>query len=545
MDLNDIKVIVIGSGVCGALVAYKLAKQHHKVLIIEAGPDKTDRLAFAGSFATSIEKGPGSPYRNAGPGYIVGPDNDANYYEQTTPDVFKSTFVRVAGGSTWHFLGNVPRFVPSDFRLKEKYNIAQDWPIDYDTLEPYYGESERELGVAGDHHEWDGYLGAHRSAPYPMNKVWQSYGDQIFLQKADQATVDNRTIKIMSTPQARNSTIYDGRPACAGNSTCVPICPIQAKYDATVHINKAKSLGAIMYANCVVKKLDADENGRIVRLTYFDMKSKTEVELDTKDKIVVLAAHAIETPRLLLYSGLAKKSGQVGKNLMDHLQGYCVALAPQPVYPFRGPLTTSGIDVFRDGESRREFAAFRMSIGNDGWGRIESPITTLWDNLNAGVYGTQLRNNIRERVIRMVRISFSTEMLPQEKNAVTLSEDKKDPLGIPRPRLSFYFDDYNKKAMQYAYNVSTQVMELAGCTVVHEKAQVKQYSGAGHIMGTTRMGRDAETSVVNDYGQTHEHPNLFIAGPSVFVTSGTANPTLTATALSLRTADKLHSLLTS
>jgi choline dehydrogenase-like flavoprotein len=134
-------------------------------------------------------------------------------------------------------------------------------------------------------------------------------------------------------------------------------------------------------------------------------------------------------------------------------------------------------------------------------------------------------------------------MLPLEKNAVTLSTDKTDPLGIPRPRLSFHFDDYNRKAMEYAYNVSKQVFTLAGCVVVDEKGQVKDYSGAGHIMGTTRMGANPDESVVNEYGQAHEHSNLFIAGPSVFVTSGTANPTLTAAALTLRTAARIHQIL--
>ncbi|MBD0256277.1 MAG: GMC family oxidoreductase [Cytophagales bacterium] len=527
---------------CGALVAYKLARKGHKVLVLEAGPDKTDRIAYAGSFATAVDKHPGSPYRHAGPGYIVGPDNDKTYYQQTTKDLFKSTFVRITGGSTWHFLGNVPRFVPSDFRLKDKYEVADNWPIGYDDLEPFYCEAECEMGVSGDHQEWNGYLGAHRSRSYPMNKIWQAYGDQLFLDKVDNAVVDGRKVKILSTPQARNSTIYDGRPACAGNSTCVPICPIQAKYDATVHVQKAKAHGAVVYANSVVKKLFTDESNRITRLTYHDLATGQDKEIETREKTVVLAAHAIETPRLLLYSGLARQSGQVGKNLMDHLQGYCVALSPHPVYPFRGPLTTSGIDVFRDGESRKKFAAFRMSIGNDGWGRIESPVTTLWENLNQGIFGKTLHDNLRERVTRMIRISFSTEMLPQEKNAVTLS-DATDPLGIPRPRLSFHFDDYNRLAMEYAYGISQQLFALAGCIVDDTKGQVKDYSGAGHIMGTTRMGTDAGNSVVDHYGKVHEHPNLYIAGPSTFVTSGTANPTLTAAALSLRTARRLDKVL--
>ncbi|NNT71578.1 GMC family oxidoreductase [Flavobacterium sp. IMCC34852] len=544
MEQDDFDVVIIGAGICGAITAYKLAEENHKVLLLEAGTGQTDRIAFAGNYATAVKKHPGSPYATAGPGYISGPDNDNKYYiHETNSDKFKSTFLRIKGGTTWHFLGNVPRFLPSDFRLNELYKVGDDWPLTYDDIEEDYCTAEMEIGVAGDHKEWNDYMGAHRSKKYPMEKIWQAYGDSVFIEKVNGQFVLEKEIKIMGTPQARNATAYNGRPACAGNSTCVPICPIQAKYDATVHIKKAIEKGTALKTDCVVKKLIKDDNGQITEIVYLDRTTKKNVKIDTTGKIVVLAAHAIETPRLLLHSGLATKSNQVGKNLMDHLQGYCVAISKNPVYPFRGPITTSGIDVFRDGGYRNEFGAFRLSIGNDGWGRIESPFNTLWDNLNSGFFGRELADRVSNRVICMTRISFSTEMLPKKDNSVTLSATEMDEIGIPKPVINFKFEDYNKKAMKYAFEVCKRIFELADCKVDEEKSQVTSYSGAGHIMGTTKMGTDEENSVVDSFGCCHEHRNLYIVGPSVFVTSGTANPTLTAAALSIRTARKINEQL--
>ena len=550
----DYDVIVIGAGVCGAIAAYKLAEKH-KVLIIEAGPDRRmDRLAMAGQFAASSRKGAGSPYKLSSAdgtslGYITGPDNDKDYLIQKTKDEFKSTYQRLVGGSTWHFLGNVPRFIPSDFRLRTLYGRGVDWPLSYDDLEPYYAEAERELGVSGDHDEWNGYLGAYRSQPYPMNKIWQAYGDSLFVNNVDGKQIDSAIIKIMSTPQARNSTIYDGRPACAGNSSCVPICPIQAKYDATVHVNKALKRGATLWDKHVVSRLVADSpTGPITTLEYINYETKQKNFISVVDKIVVLATHAIETPRLLLHSKIATGSKQVGLNLMDHLQGAGQAIAKIPVFPFRGPPTTSGIDVFRDGKHRSDRAAFRMTIGNDGWGRVESPAKTLWDTLHKGVFGDDLRNQLAQRITRMVRIGFSTEMLPNPKNKVEIG-DEVDALGLPKPHLHFSFDDYNKDAFMYAYDVVKHLFRLIGCSDGDIKPTPSRdqlaYLGAGHIMGTTRMGTNPDDSVVDPLCCSHDHHNLFIVGPSVFPTAATANPTLTAVALTLRSAEYIQQHLVS
>ena len=179
--------------------------------------------------------------------------------------------------------------------------------------------------------------------------------------------MEGKTITIRSTPQARNSQAYEGRPPCAGNSSCVPICPIGAKYDAMVHMRKAPALGVKVQFQAAVQKIETDDKKNISKVHFFNWAGESDF---VEGRIFILAANAIEGSILLLYNQLAMGSGLVGKNLMDHPQGYGVGIYKDPIYTFRGPPTTSGIDVFRDGGFRKNSAAFRISIGNDGWSRF-------------------------------------------------------------------------------------------------------------------------------------------------------------------------------
>src|SRR5690606_16972762 len=139
-----------------------------------------------------------------------------------------------------------------------------------------------------------------------------------------------------------------------------------------------------------------------------------------------------------------------------------------------------------------------------------------------------------------VFLASMLEQLPDPENRVTLAEDQLDPLGLPRPKLTYSHDDYIQGGWEAANELHTQLLEAVGATdVVH----FDELGGVGHLLGTTRMGNDPETSVADGYGRTHDHQNLFIAGSSLFPTSGTANPTLTIAALALRTADHLRTQL--
>jgi choline dehydrogenase-like flavoprotein len=261
--------------------------------------------------------------------------------------------------------------------------------------------------------------------------------------------------------------------------------------------------------------------------------------------VVVLAAHAIETPKILrMSSNLANSSDQVGRNLMDHVQFELIASFPEPLYPFRGTQSVTGIEAFRDGDFRNERSGFRMTIGNDGWGRTGAPASVIDRLLKKGTFGSPLPGQIQDEITRMVRLSFSTEMLAESNNQVDLSPNK-DALGIPRPRFTFNIGTYVEKALKRGMEVSTELFKIMGAEIPppplpkpldNAATGRMNWNTAAHIMGTCIMGDDSKDSVVDRWGRTHDVPNLWIVGSSVFPTSATSNPTVTLAALALRTA---------
>jgi glucose dehydrogenase len=570
---KDFDVIIVGSGVAGALTACKLLQlnSRRRILILEAGDNEIthgQRVDFhhvmdrQGSRADMY-----APYAELESKFFApAPElaqkelkdqkdaldkNDARaYYDYsaTTVDAFKAGYNRMVGGSTWSWRGNTPRYLPSDFKLFTLYGKGRDWPIDYDDIEPWYCEAERELGVSGNHEEINNLFGGYRSQHFPMTGIPLTFSDTQVKAKIDQTTVRGTKVRVTTTPQARNSKAYDNRPACEGHSNCIPLCPIGAKYDATVHLRRALSYKHVeLRKACVVSKLEKDANGNVTIVRYKNWRETPVGDHAVTANVVVLAANAIETPKLLLMlDNLANSSDQVGRNLMDHAQFEVTALFESKVYPFRGPQSVAAIESFRDGDFRKHRSGFRMTIGNDGWGRAGSPATVIEGLLKGGMYGSALPDAIANNIPKMVRLSFSTEMLPEPTNRIEASTSKFDEkLGLPLPKFTFDIGAYAKDGLREGYATALELFSKMGATVKEEKVLepgggVFNWNTAAHIMGTCIMGNDKSNSVVNAWGRTHDVENLWIVGSSVFTTSATSNPTITIAALALRTATAIH-----
>jgi choline dehydrogenase-like flavoprotein len=530
----DCDVAIVGAGVAGALIGWQLATAGAKVVILEAGPTVDRSTGPATAFGSLISTTPEAAYPLspwAPKPSVLDPNG---YYVQAGPDTFSSTYERQVGGTTWHWLGTAIRLLPSDFRMKSEFGVGVDWPISYDDLEPWYLAAEDALGVAGDDAEDNG---APRSGPYPMAAIPLTYSDRQFSQAAAKLG-----LKVTATPQARVSAKegYNGRPQCCGNAFCIPMCPIGAKYDAMVHIDLAKQAGAEVRENAVVFRLDADADGTIGQVHY-RRPDKTDASL--RARIVVVAAHGVETPKLLLMSatgklsnGLANASDQVGRNLMDHPTQLSYALAPNPMGPYRSPLATAGIEQLRDGADRAQRSAFRIEIGNDGWSWPGmDPVSWAQKLIEQGVWGKELYDQIAPLNSRAVRMAALCEQLPDPNSRVTVS-DRLDAIGVPRPQVTFAIDDYARRGLQAARDQFGAIFAAIGADRV---SHVEQVQGAGHIMGTHRMGSDAASSVTDSFGRTWDHPNLWLADSGLFPTTGTANPTLTIAALALRAAPEI------
>jgi glucose dehydrogenase len=623
-------VVIVGSGFAGALIANELGKAHKKVLVLEAGAGVPPNInAYMRRFYSAAAKVPESPYTpeifgpnglsdpnkvNAGRPTVLSTgakggfgdwtDPNQSYLIQKGPFPFSSTYDRVAGGTS-HWLGTSLRFVPNDFKMKKLYGAATpqfvDWPIEYKDLISWYGKAEEEIGVSGDVKDQK-YLGIEFPSDYAykMRQIPNSTTDQAVSKAVDAMSEDELKflqrdssidkIRVRGLPAARNSEPYRNRRACAGNTNCIPICPIQAKYDPTIALNDAMATGFVkMRERTVASEIVVGENGRISQINF--IRYKDDITLDAgpkpergfvKAKIYVIAANAIETPRLLLMSknggrtnnGVANSSDMVGRNLMDHPYYVAWGLAPEPLYPYRGPLITSGIGDLCDGPFRSERGAFRMDIGNEGWnfviasvaGGTDPNITTLdfvngmnRSKLNPGsqaVFGTELVKRLNEKFTRQFRCGFLIEQTPDRDNRVTLSEIR-DGLGLQRPQISYDLSEYTRKGFVAAYRFKNLLFRRMGITEENDfttvgpddptrfeeeidgKKVVLNYTGAGHIMGTYRMGDDRANSVVDKFQCSHDHKNLYLVGSGTFPTGATANPTLTIAALSLRTADHI------
>jgi choline dehydrogenase-like flavoprotein len=530
-------VIIVGSGISGALLAARLTDAGVKVAILEAGA-RVDRAQATQRFWDAPIKAPECPYPPS-PQANHPISNDPDYwYRQVGPDKFKSTYVKVVGGTTWHWLGTCLRLVPNDLRLSSAYGRGVDWPIAYADLEPFYGQAEDEIGVSG---ASDETLGSPRSTGYPMPAI-----PQTFLDKAYARAVAGTRYEVRATPQGRNSTDRDDRPGCCGNASCIPICPIQAKYDATVHLSRAEKNGAAIHAQTTATMVEVGPDGRATAIHFKRWDGSQGM---ASGKVFVLAAHAIEIPRLLLNSrtaarpnGVANGSDQVGRNLMDHPTQLSWALAPTPVWPYRGPLSTSGIENLRDGQFRKDRPAFRIEIGNDGWSWPTGAPTTTADELaRRGLRGKALDGALRTQASRHIRLASLIEQLPDPQNRVTLDPREMDVYGVPLPRLAYRLDAYVRAGLSAARDAHAEIFGMLSATEIQHREVAE---GAGHIIGTARMGSDPKSSVVDGDLRSHDHPNLFILGSAVFPTSATANPTLTIAALSLRAADQVKATLT-
>ena len=583
--------VVVGAGVAGALIAKHLAGAGLRVLVLEAGAASAQ--SFDGyaqhleTFYAARSKGPESPW----PATSGAPQPDTadwktgeGYFVQNGPQPYGSSYSRLQGGSTLHWLGVALRMLPEDFALRARYAVGVDWPLGYDDLEPYYRAAERELGVAADladqtHHGItfaDGY-------DYPMRRIPPSYSDRRLAERIDGMHVELRdqryALKVRSYPEARNGVPRAGYvpvgavdlrvgdvaadqfvgQRCQGNTACTPICPVQAKYNALKTLAKADRGKVQILAQAVASQIRVDpESGAVLGIEYQrydDPHSPTHTVQFARGRVYVLAAHAVENAKLMLASGLG--GSQVGRNLMDHPALYAWGLAREPIGAFRGPLSTSGIEDLRGGSFRATHAAFRFDIGNDGWRPVTSaPDTTVADAvLKQKLVGTSLRASLAATLSRQVRFSIAVEQLPDHGNCVTIDPRYRDPLGNPRPVLGYRIGDYTLAGMAAATGATKAMFERAGIEdhtapldgafpSVAYQGHTFYYHGMGHFAGTHRMGVDRKSSVVDADQRAWGHRTLFLVGAGSMPTMGTSNPTLTLAALTIRTAERLVAELT-
>jgi choline dehydrogenase-like flavoprotein len=587
-------VVIVGAGISGAILAKQLSRAGKEVLILESGRatslDPDGYRSYVENFLAANAKVPNSPYPpnpNSPSASVldvtqIPADGAANngYMVQDGKLPFSSDYLRARGGTTLHWLGTTLRMLPNDFQLRTRYGQGVDWPFGYEELDPYYEQAEWEIGVSANTEDQE--LFGIRFRPgyrYPMQRIPPSYLDQVFGSEAARHRYrfgnEEVSIGVGSTPQGRNSIpnlvegsnkTYQpqgmiGEPTtgqrCEGNASCVPICPVQAKYNALKTLKAAAADRVTVQTQAVATAILTDHHsGRVTGIQYQSYQDENFPPSPTPavavGRVYVIAANAIETAKLCLASGVANSSDQMGRNLTDHPTLLTWGLAPQNVGAFRGPGSTSNIFSFRDGEFRAAHSAFIVPLDNWGWGwSAFAPGVTLSDWVyGKDLFGADLRSTVADQIPRQITLQFEFEQPPDPLNTVTIDKQYRDQMGCFRPIITYNLPAYVRDAMEAACDFSA---DLFGKLNIQPFTQYNawdpgyfehngrgySFRGAGHLAGTHRMGSSADDSVVDPDQRTWDHDNLYLVGCGSMPTVGTSNPTLTMVALAFRSAEAI------
>ncbi|WP_436934243.1 GMC family oxidoreductase [Halovenus marina] len=510
-------VCIVGAGPAGGLIANRLADSLD-VVVLDAGPrfDPDQRL--------ERQERAIRPAYDRPDVWDVGGERDA--YSASGEWFYPLNHARVkgVGGSTLHWQGMVMRLHEDDFRSGSARDVGPDWPIAYEDLRPHYAEAERAFGVAGAD---DNPFGPPREEPFPMPAFRPSYSDSLFADACERLG-----ITMHSVPNARNSESYDGRSACVGYGTCQPVCPSGAKYDATVHVDRAERRGATVIDRAQVQHLEHGPES--IEAAVYVTPDGTEHRQPAD--AFVLACGGVEIPRLLLLSdsevypdGLANSSGAVGQYFMDHLFAGAGGILDERTRQNHVGFLTSESHQFYD-EADEDVGPFKLEFFNYAG---PSPVELA---LSGDEWGDELLADLRSSYGNHIALGGLVEQLPREDSYVGLDPERTDDHGNPVPDVHWNVGDRALRTIERANEIQHDILDELGAEITWT-AGPESTGPAYHHMGTTRMGTDPDESVVDPTLQTHDLDNCWIASSSVFPTGGALNPTLTIGALALRAAD--------
>jgi choline dehydrogenase-like flavoprotein len=513
------EVCIIGGGVAGAIVASELASAGIEVLILEAGPrhDPAKRFEYmrqslygGDPWATDNPERDrftlGGPYRNY----------DLNRRR-----------VKGVGGSGLHWGAHVGRLHESDFELHKRYGIGADWPIRYRDLEPYYTRAEEVIGVAGA----DAYpLTPWRSKEYPMPPFPFSYSDKLAKRAFDQLE-----IPLHHTAIARNSMAYDSRPPCISFAMC-KTCPILAKWTPDLLLTKAEQTGKVVVkAHTRLTHINLNETNRTVEsITARSVINGKLLEVKHRAQLYVVAAQTVESTRLLLLAGLDSRMATIGKYLMEHPVVIGKAELDKPSFPERIGFDTAESCYFYESSRDQDGTAFVLGPANRD---VQTPLDIVNEELSKNlIWGNELKKVVQKRFGSGFLIAAMMEQLPYEQNHISLEKSVRDDLGFPVPRLTYFLNQ--ERELRTIERVSVVIRKLLE-SLNAKNIRIQTGLAPAHSLGTTRMGDDPKLTVVDRDLRIHGIDNLYIAGGSVFPTSGAIPPTLTIAALALRLADHI------
>ena len=548
-SLTTFDVLVVGSGAGGGAAAYILTKAGLKVLVLEAGANWYQNLgdannqpvpAYSNDELKLNDRGMFDPPTEFQPRTYRHSPADGDRIAALTGDV--NPLPQTVGGASIHADLKMPRIMEQDFMMGTLQAGAMfpgtnfaDWPINYQTLEPFYTYAENTIGVQGT--AGANKFEAARSAPFPMPPGVPMYCAEK-LSKAATAL----GYAPFPYPTAVNSQDYDGRPACVDCGLCSGYgCPSNAKASSAVTTLRK----ALLTGNCLllpqtrVTKLLV--NGAGNSITGVNAIGPTGNAVSYTATRYVLATTPIEDARLLWMSGngapIGNSSGYVGRNLMFHFQTICLGVFNERIHAYRGRAVTHGIADFRgvpNSTTNPLGGIIELSGFTDGALTNAEDYVEALTTLPVPFDGNRLKALIRQSPFgdRTAAMTMQAEDAPQLTNVVDLNPAYKDIDGLPVPRITYMNSNFELSARNFYMPKMQAIMTGAGAPWVFFKSP-DDPSVSAHILGTLRFGTDPTSSVCNQAGQFHDIGNLFAADGSLFPTSTGFNPTMTIIALSM------------
>lgn len=511
-------VLVIGSGAAGAALSWRLAELGARVTCLEQG-DWVDPGSFASAQATYESHFLRGDF-HFNPNVRARPED----YPVATggEDPPNIMMFNAVGGTTIHWQAHFPRFHPSDFRVRTLDGVADDWPITYDDLAPYYDLNDRMMGVSGVAGDpANPSRSPRQTRPLPLGRL----GNTLV------TGFENLGWHWWVSDQAIISEPYDGRPPCQLHGKCMFGCPIGAKASTDrTYWPKAIAKGAILKTWARVREITVNARRRARGALYYDRDGSLHEE---RARVVVVCCNGIGTPRLLLNSksgmfpdGVANSEGLVGKNFMIHparfIQGVFEEELDGHIGPMGNPLYSQ---EFYETDASRGFARGYMLVVERTFGPLFHAFGVPW--------GAEHHRTMRRRFPHSAGVTVVADDLPEDHNRVELDRELTDSSGIPAARATYTLSNNSKAMLDHGAARARELLEAAGAVEVIDPGNANM----AHLMGTARMGNDRSMSVVDAWNRAHDVPNLFIVDGSSFTTGSGVNPTSTIGALALRAAD--------